>query len=101
MALATEPVTTISDRIAGWKHEIDQSQADALWAIFGYDPADPKGSHRRLTRAWNRGYQPTLNLIAFYEAQITWMEAQGGRIEQALTAAGIDLPTLLRGGYTR
>lgn len=104
MALATEqaqPVTTISDRIAGWKHEIDQAEKDALWAIFGYNPADPKGSHDQLARAWNRGHQPTLNLIALYEAQIAYMEAQGTRIEQALTAAGIDLPTLLRGGYTR
>lgn len=101
MAVATEQPTTINDRIAGWKHDIHQAEHDALWAIFGYDPADPKASHDRLAKAWNRGHQPTLNLIAFYEAQIAYMEAQGTRIEQALTAAGIDIKALLRGELAR
>jgi len=103
MAVATTPAepTTITDPIAGWKHEIDQAHKDALWAIFGYDPADPKGSFDRLAAAWNRGHQPTLNLITVYEADAAYMNAQGARIARALNAIGLDLKRLLRGEYIR
>jgi len=97
MALATEQPTTISDRIAGWKHEIDHAEHDALWAIFGYDPADPKGSHDRLARAWNRGHQPTLNLVAWHETYIATLEARSALLDRRLAEAGIDIKALLRG----
>lgn len=100
MALATTPAPTINDRVAGWKHEIDQAEKDALWAIFGYDPADPKGSHDQLAQAWNRGHQPTLNLTAWYETYIAALEARSALVDQRLADAGIDIKALLRGELT-
>ena len=103
MAIATPqaPPTTIDDRVAGWKHEIDQAEKDALWAIFGYDPADPEASHDRLVAAWYRGYQPTLNLIAWHETYIAALEARSALVDQRLAEAGIDIKALIRGEYTK